>query len=97
MEVTDARGKPISKGSYVIYSGTGTIGEVSDVKIEEKESWAKMENDLWYNSKYLEVLDKIEKSKTKKVKEEDIKSKIDKMKQNLEDVDMSSELCDGGG
>ncbi|AXV37041.1 MAG: hypothetical protein CIT01_01875 [Methanobacterium sp. BRmetb2] len=97
MEITDARGKPISKGSHVIYSGTGTIGEVFDVKIEEKGSWAKMENDLWYNSEYLEVLDKIEKSKTKKVKEEDIKSKIDKMKQNLEDVDMSSELCDGGG
>ena len=96
MEVTDARGKLISKGSYVVYSGTGTIGEVSDVKVEENESWAKMENDLWYNSEFLEVVDKLNKIKNKKSKG-DIKSKIDKMKQNLEDVDMSSELCDGGG
>ncbi|GAB4317735.1 MAG: DUF2098 domain-containing protein [Methanobacteriaceae archaeon] len=95
MEVTDARGRPISKGTYVIYSGTGTIGEVLDVKVKQDETWAKMENDLWYNSEYLEVVDKINK-KTKK-SQEDIKSKLDKMKHKLEDVDMSSELCDGGG
>ncbi|MGC9516772.1 MAG: DUF2098 domain-containing protein [Methanomicrobiales archaeon] len=96
MAVTDVRGKNISVGSYVRYSGTGTIGQVSELKSEEEESWAKMGNDLWYNSDYLEVVDKVEK-KTKKSKEEDIKAKIDKMKENFEDIDMSSELCDGGG
>lgn len=99
MEVSDSCGKPIIKGSYVVYNGTGTIGKVVDIKTEDEGTWAKLEDtDLWYNSNYLQAIDKIEKTGPKKESKEDIKEKL-KRRQKLvdEDIDMSSELCDGGG
>lgn len=98
MEVLDACGKEITKGSYVIYGGTGTIGKVVDVKTEDKDTWAKVDStELWYNSNYLQTVDKTEAKKVER-KAEDIKEKVKKRGKLVgEDVDMSSELCDGGG
>lgn len=98
MEVLDACGKEIIKGSYVIYGGTGTIGKVVDVKTEDKDTWAKVDStELWYNSNYLQAVDKTEAKKVER-KVEDIKEKVKKRGKLVgEDVDMSSELCDGGG
>lgn len=103
MEVADARGKHILKGSHVRYTGTGSAGEVMDIKAGAEGTWAKIDTtDLWYNSHYLELIDQREferiKSKEKRLKsrEEDIKKAV-RLKKKLEEVDMSSELCDGGG
>lgn len=98
MEVSDSCGKPISKGSYVVYTGTGTIGEVVDLKTENDGTWAKIgDTDLWYKSNYLQAIDKIEKKELKR-KSKDIKEKLNERKKLVsDDVDMSSELCDGGG
>lgn len=103
MEVADARGKHIIKGSHVRYTGTGSAGEVMDIKADEEGSWAKIDTtDLWYNSHYLELIDLREyerikrKDKQLKSKEEDIKKAV-QLKKKLAEVDMSSELCDGGG
>lgn len=99
MEVSDSCGKPIIKGSYVLYSGTGTIGKVADIKVQDDGTWAKMEDtDLWYKSEYLQAIEKIEKKELKKESREDIKEKLKNRRKLVdEDVDMSSELCDGGG
>lgn len=101
MENTDSCGKPIEKGSYVIYNGTGTIGKVVDVKSEDNSSWIKMDStELWYNSKYVQAIDKIEENslEARKRQKEDLKEKLKKRQKLVgEDVDMSTELCDGGG
>ena len=99
MEVSDSCGKPIIKGSYVIYNGTGTIGKVADIKTENESTWAKIEDtDLWYKSNYLQAIEKIEKNGPGKDSREDIKEKLKNRKKLVgEDIDMSSELCDGGG
>lgn len=99
MEVSDSCGKPIIKGSYVIYNGTGTIGKVVDIKTENEATWAKLEDtDLWYKSNYLQAIEKIEKNGLKKESREDLKEKLKNRKKLVgEDVDMSTELCDGGG
>lgn len=115
MEVADARGKNILKGSHVRYTGTGSAGEVLDIKSDDEGSWAKIDTtDLWYNSEFLELINQREyqriKLRGKRFKEsagteaeqESSKSKEDvakavKLKKKLEDVDMSNELCDGGG
>ncbi len=99
MEVSDSCGKPIMKGSYVMYNGTGTIGKVVDIKTQEDGTWAKMEDtDLWYKSDYLQSIDKIEKTGLKRESKEDLKEKLKNRKKLVgEDIDMSSELCDGGG
>lgn len=98
MEIADACGKSITEGSYVIYEGTGTVGKVSDLKTVDEETWAKIDTtNLWYKSNTLHTVQKtdIESPKTSK---KDLKEKIKKMKKVVgEDVDMSSELCDGGG
>ena len=98
MEAVDICGKSISAGQYVLYEGTGTIGKVSDIKTIKNDIWAKIDTtDLWYKSNTLQVVDKSE-EKLRKTSKEDIKEKIKKMKKLVdEDVDMSSELCDGGG
>ncbi|KAF5079791.1 DUF2098 domain-containing protein [Methanobacterium aggregans] len=109
MEVTDARGKTILKGFYVRYSGTGNVGKVTDLKSDENGTWAKMDTtELWYQGQYLEVIDKARYEKlnhdeTPEPEEtSDNKEKVNKKlgknkKIKLDDVDMSSELCDGGG
>lgn len=94
----DSCGKPITKGSYVVYTGTGTIGKVVDIKTENEGIWAKIDStDLWYKNKYLQAIDKIEERELKG-KSKDIKEKLKERKKLVgDDVDMSSELCDGGG
>jgi hypothetical protein len=99
MEISDSCGKPIIKGSYVIYTGTGTIGKVVDFKTEDNGTWAKIEDtDLWYKSNYLQAIDKIQEKRLEKASKEDIRKKIKERKKLVgEDIDMSTELCDGGG
>ncbi|MDI6724574.1 MAG: DUF2098 domain-containing protein [Methanobacterium sp.] len=100
MESLDSCGKPIEKGSYVIYNGTGTIGKIIDIKSENNESWIKVDStDLWYNSQFIQAIDKAEEAKIEsKLKKEEAAEKVKRMKKRtFEDVDMSTELCDGGG
>lgn len=106
MEIADAHGKIILKGSNVRYIGTGSAGEVLDIKSDAEGTWAKMDTtNLWYNSKFLELIDKREylriRRKLKQMKDLTEKEKqVEKavsLKKKLEDVDMTSELCDGGG
>jgi hypothetical protein len=98
MEAVDAYGKSIDKDVYVIYNGTGTIGKVLDFKTHDKSVWVKTDaNDLWYNSIYLQAIEKIE-EKELKHKSKDLSEKIKKRQKLVgDDIDMSSELCDGGG
>ncbi len=105
MEVADARGKNILKGSHVRYTGTGSAGEVLDIKTDTEGTWAKIDTtDLWYNSEFLELINLHEyeriKGRGKQTKDRTKKDNVKKavsLKKKLEDVDMSSELCDGGG
>ncbi len=99
MENIDACGKPIEKGSYVIYNGTGTIGKVLDLKTEDNKVWAKVDStELWYNMKYVQAIGNIEEKDLEKRRKEDLKEKVKKRQKLVgDDVDMSSELCDGGG
>lgn len=106
MEVADATGKTILKGSHVRYTGTGSAGEVLEIKTDDDGTWAKVDNtDLWYNSEFLELMDEQEyqqnKRRTKQLKERvDKEAQVEKavkLKKGLEDIDMSNELCDGGG
>jgi hypothetical protein len=111
LEVEDVRGKPILKGFHVRYSGTGSTGEAVDLKSDDNGTWVLLDTtDLWYKSEFVEVIDEAEYKKIKdhtifKTEEkeadsdekEKIKGKIKRSKSNFDDVDMSNELCDGGG
>lgn len=99
MEIKDARGKVIELGSFIRYTRTGTLGKVTDLKIDEKSiGWAKMEEpDLWYSEDVLELLDE------KNIKDKDFKDKkfnIDEFKEKehaLEDTSITSGGAEGGG
>ncbi len=112
MEAAKNREKELLIGAHVRYSGTGSAGEVLDISSDDEGVWAKVDTtQLWYNSHYLEIMDEKEYTKLKsreskrkaskfseEADEKDItKKKVDKIKQDFEDVNMSSELCDGGG
>ena len=110
MEVEDVRGKPIQKGFHVRYTGTGSAGEVINFKSDDNGKWVLLDTtDLWYKSEFLEIIAEKEYNKLKNnaifkneeehadIEEKNVKEKIKRSKGNLEDVDMSNELCDGGG
>ncbi|MDI6702237.1 DUF2098 domain-containing protein [Methanothermobacter wolfeii] len=100
MEVKDAGGRVLTVGMTVRYTGTGTTGEISAIKVEDDKGWARLEDsDLWYSTDYLEVVDKSELKKRagKRRGPEETLEKVRKMKEDLEDIDMGSEVCDGGG
>jgi hypothetical protein len=111
VEVEDVRGKPIQKGVHVRYTGTGSAGEAVDFKSDDTGTWVLLDTtDLWYKTKFVEVIGESEYNKMKnhtifksEVKQEEVndkelvKGKIKRSKGTFEDVDMSNELCDGGG
>ncbi|WP_409199680.1 DUF2098 domain-containing protein [Methanobrevibacter sp. DSM 116169] len=101
MQIFDARGNLIKVGEYVRYTGTGTIGEVADMKIEGDNQWIKLEKpDLWYSHELLEVLDSKDiRNKDKKSvepKEVDADS-IKQMHDGFENAELGSGGAEGGG
>lgn len=112
VETVSSKGKEIIIGVHVRYSGTGSAGEVLDLRSDDEGVWAKVDTtQLWYNSRYLDVMDEDEyrklksrevKKKSNKFNEESdekevTKKKVERIKQDFEDVSMGSDLCDGGG
>lgn len=103
----DVRGIPITKGNHVRYTGTGSTGEVTDLRSDDEGSWVLLDTtELWYKTDSLEVIKEEDYLKIKnhtifksaKVNEnEDVKDKVQRSKTKFENVDMSHELCDGGG
>ena len=94
--------KNIQIGSHVRYTGTGSAGGIINVRTDDEGTWAKMDTtELWYNSQFLEMIDEHEYQRIQhKEKELTCKEKVKKevsIKKKLEEIDMSSELCDGGG
>lgn len=102
MSVTDKIGNELNVGSYIIYSSVGTIGEVLDIKTDEKGSWVLIAVDeltkLWYNTDFVELTDEkyVKIRKTDDDKEElsveDIKEKIKRSVTS----EMSSDAVGGG-
>lgn len=100
--VVDARDKEIIIGTQVRYTDTGTIGEVIEIKEEDGASWVKLDKtNMWYISKFVEVLDEKDiKETTTKHEENDKEIDIDdlkKLRDNLEDVELDSNVAEGGG
>jgi len=111
VEAANTKNKEISVGAHVRYTGTGSAGEVLDLRSDNEGLWVKLDTtQLWYNSRYLELMDAEEyhrlksresRRKIKKSKEDSDKDatrkKMESIKRDLENVDMSTEMCDGGG
>lgn len=101
MVVVDARDKPINIGYQVRYVRTGTIGEVIELKISDDDvGWVRLDKTgLWYVSNLLEVLDEKD-LKEKRIYGEDKDVDIDAIKDqalDLEDVELNSNVAEGGG
>ena len=88
--IVDARNREINLGSHVRYVDTGTVGEVTDSKVENDA--------LWYLANKLELLND-EDFKTKTYhddKDIDIEA-IKNSEKMFEDVEISSSAANGGG
>lgn len=98
LEIFDARGKLIKIGDFVRYTGTGTVGQVCNLKTENDNEWVEMENPkLWYSHELIEVLDlKHIKDKNSKDKNLDI-DEIKNLQDDLENVELDSNVAEGGG
>lgn len=100
MIVVDARDKEINVGDHVRYVDTGTVGEVIELKVEDETAWVRIEKTgLWYRNDLVEILDEKDlkqKSNDKDNGELDIEA-IKNSSLNLENVEISSHVADGGG
>lgn len=100
MVVLDARDQPINIGFHVRYVNTGTIGEVIELKVQDDIGWVRLDKTgLWYTSDLLEVLDEKD-FKEKGQYGEDKEVDIDAIKDqtlDLEDVELNSNVAEGGG
>ena len=101
MEIEDARGKIIEIGYYIRYTGTGTIGKVTDLRVDEKDDskWVKLENpDLWYSNDVVEVIDEKDvKIKGSPIKREDNIDNLENIGNDLGDASLTSGGAEGGG
>ena len=100
--VLDARDIEIPIDSYVRYVDTGTIGQVVDVKTQDGVDWVKIDKtNLWYRAKLVELLDEKDiKTSTYYDTEDDGDIDIETMKekaQALEDLELDSNVAEGGG
>ena len=97
--VVDVRGEAIEIGSFIRYSGTGTISKVVDFKDEDEKTWVKIEEPaLWYSADSLEVVsekDLIEIENT--LDAEDAVQKLKDAQLDLSDSLNDIQGCEGGG
>ena len=97
--VVDVRGEAIEIGSFIRYSGTGTISKVVDFKDEDEKTWVKIEEPaLWYAADSLEVVsekDLIEIENT--LDAEDAVQKLKDAQLDLSDSLNDIQGCEGGG
>ena len=98
----DARGIEITLDSYVRYVDTGTIGKVTDMKVQDGFDWVLLDKTgLWYRSNLVELLDEKDiKKSTYYDKESDGEVDIDELKEKaraLEDIELDSKVAEGGG
>ena len=100
MSFCDIRGETINLGSFIRYTGTGTISKVIDLKEEDKQFWVKLEEPaLWYSADSLEVVNEkdlvnvegLDKDTLDKV--QDLKDGFEELNANLADI----QGCEGGG
>ena len=100
MSICDIRGETIDIGSFIRYTGTGTISKVVDLKEEDNEQWVKLDEPaLWYAADSLEVVNEkdiidsenLDKDTLEQVK--DIKEGYEELNANLNDI----QGCEGGG
>ena len=101
MEIRDAIGKTIEIGSYIRYTGTGTVGKVTDFRIDKDDDskWVKLENpNLWYSSDLVEVIDEKDvKTKGSHIKREDDIDSLKDVGNDLGDASLTSGGAEGGG
>ena len=100
--VFDARGIEITLDSYVRYVDTGTIGKVTDMKVQDGFDWVLLDKTgLWYRSNLVELLDEKDiKKSTYYDKESDGEVDIDELNEKaraLEDIELDSKVAEGGG
>mgnify|MGYP000695028350 CR=1 FL=1 len=100
--VFDARGLEITLDSHVRYVDTGTMGKVIDLKSESGSELVMLDKtELWYRSDLVELLEEKDIKKSSFYdREDDGEIDIDAMKEKarkLEDIELDSNVAEGGG
>ena len=96
--VVDVRGETIEIGSFIRYSGTGTISKVVDFKDEDGKTWIKIEEpSLWYSADSLEVINEKDLIEIENTLDEDTIQKLKDAQLDLSDSLNDIQGCEGGG
>lgn len=99
MQTTDARGKVIKIGSFIRYTGTGTVGKVVDLRFDEDLDWVKLEdNNLWYSADLVELVDENSLNiKDSKIKRDTNVDDLKDLANEFDEASLTSGGAEGGG
>ncbi|WP_297982656.1 DUF2098 domain-containing protein [uncultured Methanobrevibacter sp.] len=100
MSFCDIRGETIDVGSFIRYTGTGTVSQVVELKEEDNGFWVKLDEPaMWYAVDSLEVVQEkdivhnetVDKDTMEQVNE--FKESVDDFTESMNDI----QGCEGGG
>ena len=97
--VTDSAGNPLHVGSFVVYSGTGTKGTITEIMSDNEGIWALIDKtNLYYKTDTLRTINLVQEKELeeKEFSREEVSEKLEKQKEFVP-TEMDHSNVESGG
>ncbi len=99
IKVSDSAGNPLHVGSFVLYTNTGTKGNVIEIVSDEEGTWALVDKtNLYYKTEVLKIINPVEEKELgeKILTREEVNEVLEKQKEDSK-AEMSDVSVESGG
>jgi hypothetical protein len=99
LKVSDSAGNPLHVGSFVLYTNTGTKGNVIEIISDEEGTWALVDKtNLYYKTEVLKTINPVEEKELgeKILTREEVNEVLEKQKETG-NAEMSDVSVESGG
>jgi len=99
IKVSDSAGNPLHVGSFVLYTNTGTKGNVIEIVSDEEGTWALVDKtNLYYKTEVLKIINPFEEKELgeKILTREEVNEVLEKQK-DASNAEMSDVSVESGG
>ena len=99
IKVSDSAGNPLHVGSFVLYTNTGTKGNVTEIVSDDEGTWALIDKtNLYYKTEVLKIINPVEEKELgeKILTREEVNQVLEKQKE-AGNAEMSDVSVESGG
>jgi hypothetical protein len=99
IKVSDSAGNPLHVGSFVLYTNTGTKGNVIEIVSDDEGTWALVDKtNLYYKTEVLKIINPVEEKELgeKILTREEVNEVLEKQKE-AGNAEMSDVSVESGG